>query len=120
MGHLRGSPPATVAIFLEGPLRHGADPQMNSTSAPAAPAVSQINVSGKSFSPLVKQFLDYLKLERHFSDYTVKSYGADLIQFAQYLAGEIGPNSATNPPSNLSPEQLDEKHLKVEPLTIRE
>ncbi len=74
----------------------------------------------KSFTPLVKQFLDYLKYERHFSDYTFKSYGADLIQFGQYLAGNIGPNSATNPPSNLTPEQLDEKHLKVEPLTIRE
>ncbi len=37
-----------------------------------------------------RQFLDYLKLEKHFSDYTVKSYGADLIQFGQFLAGEIG------------------------------
>ena len=44
----------------------------------------------KSFTPLVKQFLQYLKLEKHFSEYTVKSYGADLIQFGQYLAGEIG------------------------------
>jgi site-specific recombinase XerC len=30
----------------------------------------------KNFTPLVKQFLDYLKLEKHFSDYTVKSYGS--------------------------------------------
>ena len=45
----------------------------------------------KSFSPLVRQFLDYLHLEKHFSDYTVKSYGADLIQFGQYLNGDIGP-----------------------------
>ena len=44
----------------------------------------------KNFSPLVRQFLDYLKLEKHFSDYTVKSYGADLIQFGQFLTGEIG------------------------------
>src|SRR5262245_52054631 len=66
-----------------------ADP-MNSASAPTAPAVSQQNVSEKNFSPLVKQFLDYLKLERHFSDYTVKSYGADLIQFGQFLSGQIG------------------------------
>jgi len=43
----------------------------------------------KIFTPLVKQFLDYLKLEKHFSDYTVKSYGADLVQFGQYLAGSI-------------------------------
>ena len=32
-------------------------------------------VLGKNFSPLVRQFLDYLKLEKHFSDYTIKSYG---------------------------------------------
>ena len=38
----------------------------------------------------MKQFLDYLKLEKHFSDYTIKSYGADLIQFGQFLSGEIG------------------------------
>src|ERR1043165_4526012 len=44
----------------------------------------------KNFPPLVKQFLDYLKLEKHFSDYTVKSYGADLVQFCQFLVGQIG------------------------------
>jgi len=72
----------------------------------------------KSFTPLVQQFLDYLKLERHFSDYTIKSYGADLIQFGQYLSGIIGhPNQ---PPQNLTPEQLDEKQLKCEPLVVRE
>src|SRR5690606_8931827 len=38
----------------------------------------------------VGDFLDYLKLERHFSDYTVRSYGADLAQFTQFLAGDIG------------------------------
>ena len=38
----------------------------------------------------MRQFLDYLRLEKHFSDYTVKSYGADLIQFGQFLKGEIG------------------------------
>src|SRR6185436_20419494 len=50
----------------------------------------------KNFSPLVRQFLDYLKLERHFSDYTVKSYGADLIQFGQFIAGEIGHANAAS------------------------
>src|SRR5215217_8589436 len=44
----------------------------------------------KIFTPLVQQFLTYLKLEKHFSEYTVKSYGADLIQFGQFMAGEIG------------------------------
>jgi integrase/recombinase XerC len=83
------------------------------------PSVS--NESGeKQFSPLVQQFLDYLHLERHFSDYTVKSYGADLIQFGQFLAGQIGRASAATIPPPQTPEQLDEKFLKCEPLTVRE
>jgi integrase/recombinase XerC len=35
----------------------------------------------------VKDFLDYLQFERHFSTYTSKCYGADLRQFGNYLAG---------------------------------
>ncbi len=67
--------------------------------------------------PLVSQFLDYLKLERHFSDYTVKSYGADLIQFVQFLAGQVGNHAPTE---DLCRPELDEKLLKCETLTIRE
>lgn len=88
----------------------------------------------KPYSPLVRQFLDYLKLERHFSDYTVKSYGADLIQFSQFMEGKIGPASArsassasggsgaaapTDPPP-MPLDVLDQKMLNCEPLTIRE
>src|SRR4051794_33791712 len=94
--------------------------KMNSASAPlTAPAVHHNVPEAKSFSPLVHQFLDYLKLEKHFSDYTIKSYGADLIQFAQYLCGEIGPHGATSD-SKPTPAAVDEKHLKCEALTIRE
>jgi len=71
-------------------------------------------VQEKHFTPLVRQFLDYLKLEKHFSDYTVKSYGADLIQFAQFLAGEIGQR----PPG--AAESSDDRHIKCDALTIRE
>src|SRR5690242_511020 len=67
-----------------------------------------------------QQFLDYLRLEKHFSDYTVKSYGADLIQFGQFIAGEIGHANAANGAATLSPEQVDERQVKCEPLTIRE
>jgi integrase/recombinase XerC len=77
----------------------------------------------KPFTPLVRQFLNYLKLEKHFSDYTVKSYGADLIQFAQYLAGDIGrPVGAASVAQSErpTPEQIDERQLKCEPLTVRE
>src|SRR4051812_31916129 len=99
---------------------------MNSASATAtssaaiiAPPSSQgfgHEAEKKEFSPLVRQFLDYLKLEKHFSDYTIKSYGADLIQFGLFLMGEIGQLGGAK--SNLAP--LDEKQAKCEPLTIRE
>jgi integrase/recombinase XerC len=93
------------------------------TLAPAAPTAAQSSIPGslnKSFTPLVAQFLEYLKLERHFSDYTVKSYGADLVQFGQYLAGEIGRPIGAPEAARITPEQVDEKSLKCEPLTIRE
>src|SRR5436305_5163115 len=86
----------------------------------------------KRFTPLVQQFLDYLRLEKHFSEYTVKSYGADLIQFGQFLSGEIGAQpGATDPTGGMAgapptqrpkvaPEELDKRQLGCEPLTIRE
>jgi integrase/recombinase XerC len=85
----------------------------------AAPTAQNHSVATapKNFSPLVRQFLDYLKLERHFSDYTVKSYGADLIQFGQFLMGEIGNSEVSRGASGMS---LDDKQVKCEPLTIRE
>jgi integrase/recombinase XerC len=92
--------------------------------APNAPLTAAHSLestpSGKSFTPLVTQFLDYLKLERHFSDYTVKSYGADLVQFGQYLAGDIGRPVGAPAVEKITPDQLDEKQLKCEPLTVRE
>ncbi|MDB5302107.1 MAG: Tyrosine recombinase XerC [Phycisphaerales bacterium] len=80
--------------------------------------------SEKHFTPLVTQFLDYLRLEKHFSDYTVKSYGADLIQFGQFLAGEIGPASTASPAganqAKVTPHEVDERAVACEPLTVRE
>ena len=86
----------------------------------AAPILPKATPVEKQFSPLVQQFLNYLKLEKHFSDYTVKSYGADLIQFGQYLAGEIGRPVTDAPAEKVSPDELDKRHLAVEPLTVRE
>src|SRR4051812_11715746 len=88
---------------------------MNSaTAAPASPTPSNAAVAApaitpsfhhhsgekleKHFSPLVQQFLTYLKLEKHFSEYTVKSYGADLIQFGQFMSGQIGQQQHANQP----------------------
>src|SRR4051794_23352259 len=44
------------------------NPNPVSSSAPTSPASGNAP-HVKNFTPLVKQFLDYLKLEKHFSDY---------------------------------------------------
>jgi tyrosine recombinase XerC len=41
-----------------------------------------------SDNPLITEFLNYLKYERHFSPHTAKCYSADLAQFCGFLAGE--------------------------------
>ncbi len=41
-------------------------------------------------NPVITEFLNYLKFERHFSPHTAKCYGADLAQFSQFLTGELG------------------------------
>jgi integrase/recombinase XerC len=38
-------------------------------------------------NPLIDEFLNYLKFERHFSPHTAKCYAADLSQFCAYLGG---------------------------------
>src|SRR3954465_11229635 len=80
-----------------------------------ATAPTESTTQEKNFSPLVRAFLDYLRHEKHFSDYTIKSYGADLIQFGQFLCGEIGQL-----PGGKDGRPVDDKQLKCEPLTIRE
>src|SRR5277367_4609696 len=103
---------------------------MDTVTAPAstfseAPTSSASTSNGKPqglpdkpFSPLVRQFLEYLRLEKHFSDYTVKSYGADLIQFTQFLAGEIG--RVPGAPAPAGDQSLDDRQLKCDAGTIRE
>jgi len=86
------------------------------------PASTPVISSGqeKIFTPLVRQFLDFLKLEKHFSDYTVKSYGADLIQFGHFLSGQIGRAPGAPQPATVSVDEVDQRKLKCEALTIRE
>ncbi len=43
--------------------------------------------------PIIKEFLDYLKYEKHFSPYTTKCYQADLIQFAGFISQQDEPAS---------------------------
>jgi len=46
-------------------------------------------------SVITEQFLNYLKFEKHFSEYTAKCYGADLAQFAQFLQWRAEQRSPT-------------------------
>lgn len=39
--------------------------------------------------PLIDEFLNYLRFERHFSPHTAKCYAADLAQFCAYLSGQM-------------------------------
>jgi len=50
--------------------------------------------------PLVSEFLNYLRYERHFSPHTGKCYAADLHQFSQFLLG--GAEAAINAASPAS------------------
>ena len=54
--------------------------------------------------PLVSEFLNYLRYERHFSPHTGKCYAADLHQFSQFLLG--GPEAAMNAASPASRVQM--------------
>ncbi|MBI1374384.1 MAG: tyrosine recombinase [Phycisphaera sp.] len=72
--------------------------------------------------PLIQQFLEYIQLERHFSPYTARCYGADLRQYAEFLAGEVGGQPASTPGGNgtadparvgESPEQRDARRAEV-------
>jgi integrase/recombinase XerC len=87
----------------------------NPSSTPPANAAGEKNIPS-----LVRQFLEYLKLEKHFSDYTVKSYGADLAQFSQFLGGDIGGEHAQAASLGGRDVPVDQKLLKCEPLTVRE
>ena len=45
-------------------------------------------------NPLISEFLNYLKFERHFSPHTAKCYSADLSQFCAFLANGVGSGPA--------------------------
>ena len=53
---------------------------MSTATAPTESAAQE-----KNFSPLVRQFLDYLRHEKHFSDYTVKSYVRSMQKFTALM-----------------------------------
>lgn len=54
-----------------------------------------------SENPLIDEFLNYLKFERHFSPHTAKCYSADLRQFVGFLADQK-PGASTPAPGAVS------------------
>ena len=71
-------------------------------------------------SPLVRQFLDYLQLEKHFSDYTVRSYGTDLLQYGDCLCGRGLKPRETEEDEPRDLVQLDGHLLGADALSVRE
>lgn len=69
-------------------------------------------MTGQLQLPLIEQFVNYLRFERHFSPYTARCYGADLRQFVEHVAEPLGDDadhadseggSATEGPGSPSP-----------------
>lgn len=46
---------------------------------------------------IIDQFINYLRYERHFSQYTARCYGADLRQYAEYLEAKNAETSSPEP-----------------------
>ena len=80
---------------------------------------------------LVRQFLDYLTVERNFSPHTAKCYSADLQQFMEFLTASSGSphfSAVSSPAANLQnggvatmvKTTLSEKILQATPDTVRE
>ena len=70
---------------------------------------------------LIDQFVHYLRYERHFSPYTARCYGADLRQYAEYLAGAHADADADADaePSEASDPALDPRLLEADAMTVR-
>lgn len=66
--------------------------------------------------PLIAQFLEYLQLERHFSPFTARCYGADLRQYARFLADETG---AETPDGGVDTPRVSRAMVEADALTIR-
>lgn len=45
---------------------------------------------------MTQEFLNYLKFEKHFSDYTARCYGADLEQYVEFLHGTGSEDHSTS------------------------
>ena len=76
--------------------------------------------------PLVGAFLDHLRYEKHFSPHTLKSYAADLEQFARFLssanpaaAGAAGAAEPATPVASIDTASLAARLLAVNGNDVR-
>jgi integrase/recombinase XerC len=63
-------------------------------------------------NPLLRKFLTYVEHERNFSAHTVRSYTADLVQFAGFLRGGASEDE-------IGEKEVSERIRKVAPLDLR-
>jgi len=57
---------------------------------------------------ITQQFLDYLKLEKRFSEHTAKCYGVDLSQFSQFLTERSEAGQPADEPVSFDPPCLEQ------------
>lgn len=67
-------------------------------------------------NPLIDQFVNYLRFERHFSPYTARCYGADLRQYFEHLTGNNGSQQVGGNGQEVA---IDEKAKEADAMTIR-
>ncbi len=60
--------------------------------------------------PLITDFLNYLRFERHFSPHTGKCYAADLHQFSQFLIGGANAATSASMPAHGTPSSVFPQH----------
>lgn len=69
-------------------------------------------------SPLIDQFVSYLRFERHFSPYTARCYTADLRQYTNYLASGNGTVTDT-PAEPIDAQLVDQRIAGADAVVIR-
>jgi len=68
--------------------------------------------------PIIQQFVDYLRHERHFSPYTARCYAADLRQFVEHLGGDDVPMGTTEYDESIV-DRLQDKLRSADAMVVR-
>ena len=69
-------------------------------------------------SPLIDQFVSYLRFERHFSPYTARCYTADLRQYTNHLGSNNGAQTDTAA-EPVDAQFIDQRIAGADPVVIR-